>query len=346
MTAAILVGVNLAVGRAARHSVPRQTIAAIDSVGSVIGVLGVGNSLMAAAFDAAAVEQTFQKAGRAIVAVNGALGASGPIEHLDLTRVALQHHMVQNLVYGFSEQQMSMEAPLKNSDLIGNEAMLYYDEPQLTLKYARFNWMEWVEFETYRCCALLRERSAIWIKVEKMRRAMQEVGMPHQDTNRFGRRADFELIEPTGAKQFTERCSTVIRSGDFIVPALQELFKEARSHGSRVTVVEMPAHPSHMKTFYDLPIWDEFRRLNRQAVERSGAAYLDASHWVPEESEYQDNLHLGASGAAQFSRMLAEHLIEAEPSGVTARRYPQQHFVGFIKKEPYPPTSPPLAQTQ
>jgi hypothetical protein len=309
ITVAAVAAANLAVGRAASNSVPRQTMRNINAAGPVINVLGIGNSLMAAGFDEAAVQQTFRKTGHIVVAINGGLGASGSIEHLDFTRLALHRHMVRDLVYGFSDQQMATEPPLKNSDLIGNRAMLYYDEPQLTLKYARFDGLEWLEFQTFRCCALFRERSAIWAKVEKVRRTMQEVGMPRQETNRFGRRADFDLLEAANTEQFVLRCREVMRSRDFLSPPLQELFKEARAHGSRVTVVEMPTHPLHLKRFYDQPIWEEFQRKNRAAIEEAGASYLDASRWVPDESDFQDHFHLSERGAAEFSRKLADELL-------------------------------------
>jgi hypothetical protein len=318
ITFVIVAVANWAVGRAARNSVPRQAMRHIDAAAPVINVFGVGSSTMAAGFDQAAVEQTFQKAGRAVVAINGALGATGNIEHLDLTRLALQHHNVQDLVYGFADQQMSTGPPLRNSDLIGNRAMLYYDEPQLTLQYARFDWLERLEFQAFRCCALFRERSNIWTKVEKMRRAMQEVGMPRQETNQFGRRADFDLLEATSPEEFAERCRTVMRSGDFISPALWELFKEAEAHGSRVTVVEMPAHTFHLKQFYSQTLWEEFRRRNRAAVERAGASYLNASQWVPDADDFQDHLHLAPSGAARFSRLLAEQLLRRGDSQTSA----------------------------
>ena len=309
ITALIVAAANFAVGRAAANSVPRQTMRHINTAGPVINVLGIGSSLMQAGFDAAAVQDTFQQAGRTIVAVNGGLGATSSIEHLALTRLALQHHTVQELVYGFFDQEMSTEPPLKNSDLIGNHAMLYYQEPQLTLRYGRLDWLETLEFQTFRCCALLRERGAIWAKVERMRRAMQEVGMPRQETNQFGRRADFSLLESANLEEFVRNCLAVMRSNDFLSPSIQELFKDALTHGSRVTVVEMPMYPLHLKRFYDQPIWEEFRIQNRRAVEGLGAAYIDASRWIPDEADFQDHIHLSESGAARFSRMLAEQLL-------------------------------------
>src|ERR1035438_2825737 len=191
----ILVLADLLTARMARNSVPRQTMSTIAAAPPAIDVLGIGNSLIAAGFDPAAVQRTFQQSGRRCVAINGGLGATGVIEHLALTRLALRDHSVKIVVYGFFDQQMSDDVIGKNSDIIGNRGMLYYQEPQLTLLYARFGTFDRLSFEVYRSSALLRERGAIWSKVEKLRRAFSAIGMPPQEINQFGRRADFAALE-------------------------------------------------------------------------------------------------------------------------------------------------------
>jgi len=319
LAALILVAANLLVGVASKNSNPRQSMRRVDAAPPVIDLLGMGNSLMGTSFDTDTIERAFQAAGRPAVAVNAALGSTYTIEHLILTRRALREHTVKQLIYGFFDQQMSENVPLKNADLIGNHAMLYYAEPQLTLRYARFSWMDLVAFQTDRCCALLRERGNIWAKVEKMRRAMEGIGMPHRATNQFGRPEDFDLLEFGSPEEFIRRCQEVMQAGSFLSPPMRELFKEANAQGVQITVVEMPMHPWHVKTFYDLPAWEEFRRGNRQAVGRFGASYIDASQWLPDESDFQDHIHLGHSGAVKFSQMLAERLLAATRSPLASR---------------------------
>jgi len=318
LTALLFLVVNLAVNRAAINSVPRQTLRAIDAAPPVIGMFATGGSLVAAGFDAATVEGAFESSGHPLVVVNGALGATDSLEHLLLLRRALQHHTVQELVYGFFDQQMSDDMPLENSNLIGNHAMLYYEEPQIVVRYARFDLMNLITFQAYRCCAVFRERGTIWARVEKLRRAMAAVGMPRQETNRFGRAEDFDLLESVSPQAFTQRCNQVLQTGQMLSPRIQEMFQEAGARGVKIIVVEMPLHSWHVKTFYELPVWSEFRRATRQAVERAGASYIDASHWIPEESQFDDHVHLGPSGAVRFSRLLAERLLTGVPSPVTA----------------------------
>lgn len=310
ITAAIVIGADLLTDRMARNSVPRQVMRRIVGAPATIDVLGIGNSLVAAGFDPEAIEAQFQHWNRPCVAVNGGLGASGVIEHLALTRLALRHHIVKTIVYGFFDQQMSSQVSEKNSDLIGNRSMLYYQEPQLTLQYARFDTLEWLSFQLYRSSALLRERNSVWTKVERLRRTMGAVGMPPLETNEFGRKADFALLESNDRHAFSAECQRVIQSGDFLSAPVRALFEQSREHGVKVIVVEMPMHPEHVKQFYAEPVWETFRARTRAAVQRAGASYLNASAWIPDSNLFQDHLHLSKEGARQFSRLLAEHLVQ------------------------------------
>ena len=307
---AMVAAADVLIRRMASNSMPRQVMRTIASSPPVIDVLGIGNSLMVAGFDPDAVEQIFRDAGRPCAAVNGGLGATGVIEHLALTRLALSHHNVKTVIYGFFDQQMSADLAGRNSDLIGNRSMLYYQEPQLTLRYARFDLFDRLSFQVCRSSALLRERSTIWTRVEGLRRMMGSVGMPPQETNSFGRRADFALLEAPDTHIFVEACQKVIQAGDFLAAPVQEMLREAREHGAKVIVVEMPMHPDHVRRFYSEPVWRTFRARTRAAVESAGAAYLDASAWIPDGHLFADPLHLSKEGGIQFSRLLARRLID------------------------------------
>jgi len=67
-------------------------------------------------------------------------------------------------------------------------------------------------------------------------------------------------------------------------------------------------HPLHLKRFYNEPVWEEFHTKTKEAVEREGAVYLDASHWVPDELLFDDHLHLSKAGRIKFSHLLGEYL--------------------------------------
>jgi hypothetical protein len=311
-TVSIVVVANFAVGRAASNSVPRQMLRSIESAPPHIDVLGVGNSLMAAGFNAQAVEQAFRVGGRHITAMNAGIGATGLIEHVALVDTIYLRHTVTVAIYGFYNQQMSTDIPSENSELIGNRSMLYYLEPWRTLQFARFDWSNRLAFEIYRCCELLMDRSAIWNKVELLRRHMGEVGMPHQETNAFGRRADFNLLESTNEQTFVDRCNEVLLSKNVLSGPVLALLNETRKHSTTLIVTAMPMHPLHVKRFYQLPVWSELSGNIKTSVERQGAVYLDASRWIPSEDDFADHLHLSEEGSRKFSDLLARYL-EAQP---------------------------------
>jgi len=265
---------------------------------------------MASGFDAETIEATCRTEGRPCAALNGGLGSTTTIEHLILTRFALSRHKVTTLIYGFFDLQLSDNVVLKNSDLIGNHSMLYYQDPDLALRYANFDTVNRLAFQVYRCCALLRERSAIWAKVERLRREMGAVGMPAEETNMFGRKADFSLLEAPDSKTFDLRCEAALRSSGLLNAEIQAVLQEARHKGTRVIFVEMPMHPTHLRRFYAEPAWQIYRAKARMAVEAAGARYLNASEWVPDGQLFVDVLHLSKQGAIRFSERLANYWLE------------------------------------
>jgi hypothetical protein len=145
---------------------------------------------------------------------------------------------------------------------------------------------------------------------------LNSFGMPAQDTNEFGRKADFGLLEATDAGSFQAACQAVIQSGKFLSDPIQALLQQARENTVRVVVVEMPMHPLHIERFYEHPIWEQFRAGTRAAVEGAGATYINASNWVPKKELFADRLHLSTEGAKLFSQILATQLTRQRPSEV------------------------------
>jgi hypothetical protein len=310
LAAASVVVADESVHELARNTPSKRTLRAVTSAPAHIDVLGIGNSLMAAGFDSAELQRAFLQSGTPRSVVNGAVGATGVVEHLAMTRLALKDHTVGTLVYGFYDQQMSSEFLESNSDLIGNRNLLYYLEPEVALEYARFDRINRWAFQVSRSSALLRERSAIWEKVEKLRRSLAGMGLPAGENNHFGRTADFALLEAADSQRFSRACADVIQSGAYLTKPVEALFRQAAAHGVQVVVVEMPMHPNHRREFYSQPIWAEFRSKTRRAVEVLGARYLNASDWVPEAESFADPVHLGEKGGKVFSRKLAEYLTQ------------------------------------
>jgi hypothetical protein len=142
-----------------------------------------------------------------------AMGASNPAEHLLRLRAALRDDdHARLLLYGFYDFQLADPVAVTFSDLIGNHDLLYYDEPEFARRYYSMSRYDATGFEIARRFPLLAERGAIWAKVEQVRRAISQQGMPTQATNPFGRVADFTLLEAKSQDEFVNIASAHLRS--------------------------------------------------------------------------------------------------------------------------------------
>lgn len=299
---------------------PRQLLRQLNSTSDVTH-LALGNSLMAAGFKAAAFDADI-KPMRA-VGFNAALGATDPVEHLMLLRRVLRRgQTLTTVIYGFFDFQLTEPPLATNSDLIGNRAASYYLEPDLALKYYEMSPRDRLEFSLMRHVPIMVERGAIWQKVELMRRAMSQLGMPPVAINRMGQVSDFAMLEAGSPAAFTAHCDRSIAEHAKLSAPILQIIAESKAHGARVVIVEMPMHPFHQRTFYSLPAWNRYRDYVRTLVEQAGAVYLNASDWIERPDEFADHLHLSASGADDFSRRLADYLRDSNAANSAAPAAP------------------------
>ena len=110
----ILTAADVTVRKMAANSVPRQVEHTILRAPSRIDYLGVGNSLVAAGMDPDSFEKVCESTGHPCTAINGGLGATGLIEHLALTKLALRGHSVETLVYGYFDHQLATDVAERN----------------------------------------------------------------------------------------------------------------------------------------------------------------------------------------------------------------------------------------
>jgi hypothetical protein len=318
---AILGGFNVLVRYFARNTVPRQVIRSIDSSRGVT-YLALGNSLIAAGFSATAFDEAMRP--ETMLALNAGLGATSPVQHLEILREALRHDpAIKFVIYGFFDFQLSNPPIVTNADLIGNYACSYYLEPEIALRYYQMGLGDRLEFEVMRRVPMLAERGAIWEKIELIRRAMGAIGMPTQRTNRFGRAVDFNMLEARSRKAFVSSCDRWSEPTAQLSRPIMEIIRESRAHGAKVIFVEMPMHPFHQKNFYALRQWGLYRTRLRSLIEQTGSEYVNASNWIENPDEFADHLHLAPSGAQEFSRRLAMRLrsvgAASDRGGVRAR---------------------------
>ena len=232
-----------------------------------------------------------------------AMGASNPAEHLLRLRAALRDDdHARLLLYGFYDFQLTDPVAVTFSDLIGNHDLLYYDEPEFARRYYSMSRYDATGFEIARRFPLLAERGAIWAKVEQVRRAISQQGMPTQATNPFGRVADFTLLEAKSQDEFVKHCERA--SQEPLNAAILEIIREAQERHLRVVFVLMPLPPRHVQTFYDTAAWEQYQRHLRELLARQNVAAVDAGRWFPDANKFGDALHLNEEGAKEFSQRL------------------------------------------
>jgi hypothetical protein len=314
LAAGILVAFNLFVRHSAQNSVPHQLVRQIDASRGVTH-LALGNSLIFSDFDPSVFEASM--APSPVVAFNAGLGASGTVEHLMILQRALRDaSTVKVVIYGFFDFQLTDAPSATLTDFFGNRAVAFYLDPGLALRSYQMSPSDRLEFDLLRHVPMVVERAGIWANVERMRREMGEVGMPPADTNRFGRVADFALLEARSPIDFASQCERA-QNAVLSQPVL-EIIADAHARGAHVVIVEMPMHPYHQSHFYALGAWDKYRDHLRQLVEAQHATYLSASDWIEDENEFADHLHLAPSGAKDFSARLAAKIRELDLKSDTA----------------------------
>lgn len=266
--------------------------------------IALGNSLIRSGFDPDAYDR--ELAADHVVAMNAGLGASSVVEHLEILSRALERDdSIRVAIYGFFDFQLTDPPVATVSDLFGNRAMSYYAAPAIALKFYEMPPRDRIEFRLLRHVPVWVDRGVLWSEVENLRRAIGQVGMPAVATNQFGRASDFALLEAGSPADFEKECRLAIDGARGLSRPIVQLIADARAHGARVVIVEMPLPPAHRREFYALPAWQEYSRYIAARVRDCGADYVQASDWITNPSEFADPLHMTESGAIEFSRRLA-----------------------------------------
>jgi hypothetical protein len=172
---------------------------------------------------------------------------------------------------------------------------------------------------------MLTDRGAIWAKIEILRRAIGQQGMPAERTNEFGRASDFSLLESANQQEFLRSCQSSMNLP--LASPVAALLSQAHDAGMNVVIVEMPMRAAHRELFYDTPCWQRYTDHLRNLVTPYNAAFIDAHDWISDEALFNDPLHLTLKGATKFSERLGNLLapvvrpLSAQNTG-TRRRYP------------------------
>jgi hypothetical protein len=300
---AVLFAACLVVQRLTAHTVSRRLLAETQGA-SYAQIIALGNSLMRSGFVPYVFAPPAAPQSKSPT-FNLAMGASTPPEQLLLLRAGLRAMpSARLLLYGFYDFQLTDPVAFASADLIGNHDILYYQEPEFARRFYQMSRYDVAAFEIDRRLPLLAERGAVWGKVELLRRAISQQGMPSEARNQFGRTADFTLLEARNRDEFEQHCATASQAP--LNAPVAEIIREAQEKGIRVVFIVMPLPPRHVQLFYDTPSWANYQRHIRQLLAASNVAYLDVSRWIPDAAKFGDALHLSPEGAEEFSRRLGQ----------------------------------------
>lgn len=303
---AILAGTNALIAYAAKHTQRRLLLSTISSVSQPVDCLFLGNSLVEAGCDPAAFQASWPVSEKPFVALNFGLGATTPVEHFLILKQALQRPLnVRCLVYGFFDDQLNAPARGSWSDLVGNRAFSYYFPHDAASFYApgsRFQ--EW-QLRIVAQIPMFAERSSVWGKVELLRRRLQQIGMPPQAINRFGRVVDFSSLEDKDVSSFDQRCEDVVHQHKGFSAPIREIIRLAQTRGIKVFLVEMPMPSAHRQIFYSSQKWKDLRGYLESLAAQDQVVYISASDWVKDDANFEDSIHLNPRGAELFSSQLA-----------------------------------------
>lgn len=296
---------NVLIYFAAKKTQRQHLLRAIDNLPPSTECVFLGNSLIEAGCDAAVFESSWSHGGGSPVAMNLGLGATTPVEHyLILKRAFSRPNHIKFVIYGFFDDQLNVDPSGGWDDLIGNRAFSYYFPKQAAAFYAPDSRLTEYRLEATAHFPMLAERSSLWDKVELFRRQLEQIGMPEQKVNRFGRVADFSALEAKDAPSFIHRCDAIVRGRKGLSAPILAMIALAHEHGAKFYFVEMPMSPRHRQTFYSLPVWARMRAYLQSLAGRQHVTYIAASDWVPEGTDFEDTVHLNERGARAFSARL------------------------------------------
>jgi len=301
LAATMLLGVNIAIARLSQNTIPRQHLRALERSHDN-EVLFVGNSQMADAIH----PEAFVTGWPGSHPLNMGIGATLPVEHLQVLSASLDKVRPKIVCYGFFDLQLNSETRSNWQDVIGNRALTYYVRPDIGARNFDDNLWRKAVFRLIATAPLLRERSLLWARVNALRADLAALGMPHVKAQRDDPNRRFAQLE-TQLDVFTLRSRQVVADEAPMAWPVRDMLQDLCDRQIPLYVVEMPIPSAHRRTYYETPAWAEYRAYVRQRIAEKGGYFIEASAWV-EDSGFADNLHLNKRGAADFSRRLAAFL--------------------------------------
>jgi hypothetical protein len=305
LTVLLLAAANGAIHVVSGHSPARRQVDAVER-SSGANCIVLGNSLLATGFDQETFDRTAASIDASARSLNAAVGATMPVEHLLLLRLALRTNPHPSVViYGFFDFQLTDSPAVRSDELIGNRNIGIFLEPREAERFYVMDPATSIKFRLLRDLPMYVERGNPYGRVELLRRRLRGIGLDSSVAD-ASVNLNFAQLEAADPATFVRHCREVIEKHEPLSPPIQEINHESLASGARIVFVQMPLSPTHIQEFYDLPGWDAYQSYVRDMLTANGAEFLDASRWMPGASDFADRLHMTQQAAAEFSQKLAE----------------------------------------
>ncbi|MEY2505021.1 MAG: hypothetical protein QOG27_1301 [Verrucomicrobiota bacterium] len=301
----VVVAFNILVARFGPNLPPQQLLRRIQEGAPSAQTVFLGDSQMEDAADPVAFAKGCNQARTAF---NAGLGGTYASEHcLILECLVPLAPSADSVVYGFFDTLLTEPVPAKWRDLVGNRALAYHFPGRTSALLAPGEALTAFRIQVSATVPMIRERMAIWAKVERARRRFSRVGLPPEETGRFGRARDFTALEPADANVFETGLRKAVEEKRPFNRSVQEIIRTATARGLKFYLIQMPVPAGHRERFYATPSWQYYQLHIRHLLEPAGGRFIDASDWI-EDGKFRDPLHVTAAGAEAFSTRLAREI--------------------------------------
>jgi hypothetical protein len=268
---------------------------------SHVETVAIGNLVIAAGFDVSAFDQV---AGG--TSCNAGLGGVGFVQQYVAWRLVAENNAgIKKLVLGTFDHSLTSMKPSHWTTWHSNDALAFYVDPSWAVRYGCVNKADEMAFRVMRHIPMFTERGGLWGKVEHLRRLLGSTGMPATDSNRFGRVADSALLLKDNMELFEWTSLQAIQNHAALTAPVADLLSEARQKGILTFIVLMPL-PKERHKFYATPAWKAYVGYLRGLIAESGSQLIEATDWSESPKDFDDSVHLSKTGAALFSKRLAE----------------------------------------
>ena len=295
----VLAGANYAVGMMAKTTVASQLLHKCRTQSNYTDLF-IGNSLIAAGID----EKTFnERSGANRIAFNAGCGSTSPLEHALILQEA-KGPAQGTIFYGFFDTQLTDTPTTDWRSLIGNRTFVFKTDFNDLITLADIkNYLDVFLLKLLSNAPLVYERLAIWSKVEKTRRIIGGIGTTPSKDNRFGRKEDFQLLEPSNTSSFDTALEKIVSTQTSLSNPIQKII--SHKNKTRIVFIAMPMTRNHRQNFNSSDSWKSYFNYVQGLLKSNDVEVVDALDWI-EDSLFEDHLHLSEAGAIEFSKRLAK----------------------------------------